>query len=384
MSAQGNEASAVNADQVASDREPTRAQIKRWRKHLAEERMEARTYRDLSERRTGEERAVLLQLEEAERRHEEYWLARLGENALPAPKPPLRTRAASLLAHLFGTIFILAMAQRAEQRSSRDVDDDVPTHMQADEHIHAEVIRSLAAKSRETLAGTFRAAVFGANDGLVSNLALVLGVAASGMEPHAVLLTGVSGLLAGALSMGAGEWVSVHSQRELLDASIPDPDAHQAVTDLDVNANELALVFRARGESEEEAEAHAAQVFAKLAKPATSESGAIAVRAALGGQESDGAGEQVGTPMNAALSSFCFFATGAFFPLIPYILGLTGLTAIIVAAAIVGVALLFTGGVVGILSGQPPMPRALRQLLVGFGAAVVTYLLGLLFGTSVA
>ena len=374
----------MNADQVASNREPTRAQIKRWRKHLAEERMEARTYRDLSERRTGEERAVLLQLEEAERRHEEYWLARLGENALPAPKPPLRTRAASLLAHLFGTIFILAMAQRAEQRSSRDVDDDVPAHMQADEHIHAEVIRSLAAKSRETLAGTFRAAVFGANDGLVSNLALVLGVAASGMEPHVVLLTGVSGLLAGALSMGAGEWVSVRSQRELLDASIPDPDAHQAVTDLDVNANELALVFRARGESEEEAEAHAAQVFAKLAKPATGESGAIAVRAALSGQESDGAGEQVGTPMNAALSSFCFFATGAFFPLVPYILGLTGLTAIIVAAAIVGVALLFTGGVVGILSGQPPMPRALRQLLVGFGAAVVTYLLGLLFGTSVS
>ena len=374
----------MNADQVASDREPTRAQIKRWRKHLAEERMEARTYRDLSERRTGEERAVLLQLEEAERRHEEYWLARLGERALPAPKPPLRTRAASLLAHLFGTIFILAMAQRAEQRSSRDVDDDVPAHMQADEHIHAEVIRSLAAKSRETLAGTFRAAVFGANDGLVSNLALVLGVAASGMEPHVVLLTGVSGLLAGALSMGAGEWVSVRSQRELLDASIPDPDAHQAVTDLDVNANELALVFRARGESEEEAEAHAAQVFAKLAKPATGESGAIAVRAALGGQESDGAGEQVGTPMNAALSSFCFFATGALFPLVPYILGLTGLTAIIVAAAIVGVALLFTGGVVGILSGQPPMPRALRQLLVGFGAAGVTYLLGLLFGTSVS
>ena len=347
--------------------------------------MEARTYRDLSERRTGEERAVLLQLEEAERRHEEYWLARLGERALPAPKPPLRTRAASVLAHLFGTIFILAMAQRAEQRSARDVDDDVPAHMQADEHIHAEVIRSLAAKSRETLAGTFRAAVFGANDGLVSNLALVLGVAATGMEPHVVLLTGVSGLLAGALSMAAGEWVSVRSQRELLDASIPDPDAHQAVPDLDVDANELALVFRARGESEEEAEAHAKQVFARLAKPATGESGAIAVRAALGGSpESDGAGEQVGTPMKAALSSFCFFAAGAFFPLVPYILGLTGLTAIAVAAAIVGVALLFTGGVVGILSGQPPMPRALRQLVVGYSAAGVTYLLGLLFGTTVA
>ena len=374
----------MSTDPQLNTQEPTRAQIKRWRKHLAEERMEARTYRDLSERRTGEERAVLLQLEEAERRHEEYWLARLGDQALPAPKPPLRTRAASVLAHLFGTIFILAMAQRAEQRSARDVDDDVPAHMQADEHIHAEVIRSLAAKSRETLAGTFRAAVFGANDGLVSNLALVLGVAATGMEPHVVLLTGISGLLAGALSMAAGEWVSVRSQRELLDASIPDPDAHQAVPDLDVDANELALVFRARGESEEEAERHAKQVFARLAKPANGESGAIAVRAALGSPESDGAGDQVGTPMKAALSSFCFFAVGAFFPLIPYLLGMTGMTAIVVAAVIVGVALLFTGGVVGILSGQSPMPRALRQLVVGYGAAGVTYLLGWLFGTSIA
>ena len=374
----------MSTDPQLNTQEPTRAQIKRWRKHLAEERMEARTYRDLSERRTGEERAVLLQLEEAERRHEEYWLARLGDHALPAPKPPLRTRAASVLAHLFGTIFILAMAQRAEQRSARDVDDDVPAHMQADEHIHAEVIRSLAAKSRETLAGTFRAAVFGANDGLVSNLALVLGVAATGMEPHVVLLTGISGLLAGALSMAAGEWVSVRSQRELLDASIPDPDAHQAVPDLDVDANELALVFRARGESEEEAERHARQVFARLAKPANGESGAIAVRAALGGPESDGAGDQVGTPMKAALSSFMFFAAGAFFPLIPYLLGMTGMTAIAVAAIIVGVALLFTGGVVGILSGQSPAPRALRQLVVGYGAAGVTYLLGWLFGTSIA
>ncbi len=370
---------------MSAEHEPTRAQIKRWRKHLAEERMEARTYRDLSERRTGEERAVLRQLEDAERRHEEYWLARLGEHALPAPKPPLRTRAAAVLAHLFGTIFILAMAQRAEQRSSRDVDDDVPAHMQADEHIHAEVIRSLAAKSRETLAGTFRAAVFGANDGLVSNLALVLGVAASGMESHTVLLTGVSGLLAGALSMAAGEWVSVRSQRELLDASIPDPDTHQAVPDLDVNANELALVFRARGETEAEAEAHATQVFAKLAKPATGESGAIAVRAALGSAaESEGAGEQVGTPMRAALSSFAFFAVGAFFPLIPYLVGATGAAAIVAAAVIVGLALLFTGGVVGVLSGQSPAPRALRQLLVGYGAAGVTYLLGFLFGTTLA
>ena len=361
---------------------PSRTQIRRWRKHLAEERMEARTYRDLSERRTGEERAVLLALEDAERRHEEYWLARLGERALPAPKPPLRTRAAAVLAHLFGTIFILAMAQRAEQRSFRDA-DDVPAHMQADEHIHAEVIRSLAARSRETLAGTFRAAVFGANDGLVSNLALVLGVAATGMAPGLVLTTGVAGLLAGALSMAAGEWVSVMSQRELLDASIPDPGANRAVSDLDVDANELALVFRARGESPEEADAHAAQVFARISAPATGESGSIAVRAVFAGSQAEaGAGEQIGTPAKAALSSFVFFSVGALIPLIPYIAGLSGVTAIVCAAAVVGCALLGTGGVVGVLSGQAPAPRALRQLAIGYGAAAVTYLLGLAFGTT--
>ena len=361
---------------------PSRTQIRRWRKHLAEERMEARTYRDLSERRTGEERAVLLALEDAERRHEEYWLARLGERALPAPKPPLRTRAAAVLAHLFGTIFILAMAQRAEQRSFRDA-DDVPAHMQADEHIHAEVIRSLAARSRETLAGTFRAAVFGANDGLVSNLALVLGVAATGMAPGLVLTTGVAGLLAGALSMAAGEWVSVMSQRELLDASIPDPGANRAVSDLDVDANELALVFRARGESPEEADAHAVQVFARISAPATGESGSIAVRAVFAGSQAEaGAGEQIGTPAKAALSSFVFFSVGALIPLIPYIAGLSGVTAIVCAAAVVGCALLGTGGVVGVLSGQAPAPRALRQLAIGYGAAAVTYLLGLAFGTT--
>lgn len=385
MSAPMAPAPALGPEAVGDTQAPTKAQIRRWRRHLAEERMEARTYRSLAERRTGWEREVLLQLAEAERRHEEYWLALLGERALPAPKPRLRVRISAWLAQMFGTIFILAMAQRAEQRTTYDIDEDAPAQMAADEHIHGEVIRGLTARSREALAGTFRAAVFGANDGLVSNLALVLGVAATGMAPGLVLATGVAGLLAGALSMAAGEWVSVRSQRELLDASIPDPDAHQAVPALDVNANELALVFRARGESPEDADAHAATIFAQLARPAITESGAIAVRAALGGGDAaNGATEQVGTPWRAAASSFCFFAIGAFFPLVPYIFGMSGLGAIALAALIVGLALLGTGGVVGILSGQSPAPRALRQLLIGYGAAGVTYVLGLLFGTTAA
>ena len=367
----------------ASPQGPTPAQIKRWRHHLAEERMEARTYRELAARRTGEDREVLEDLAEAEGRHEDHWLALLGDRAFPAPRPSLHSRVFAFLARQFGTVFVLAMAQRAEQRTTYDEDIDATPQMAADEHIHGEVIRGLTARSRQALAGTFRAVVFGANDGLVSNLALVLGVAATGMSSHLVLATGVAGLLAGALSMGAGEWVSVSSQKELLDASIPDPDAHRSVPSLDVNANELALVFRARGESEEEADAHAASVFAQLTAPAGPGTAPLAVRTALDGTTAPtGATEEIGTPWRAAMSSFCFFSIGAVIPLIPFIFSMTGISAIITAAAIVGVALLLTGATVGILSGQAPMPRALRQLAIGYAAAGVTYVLGLVFGAA--
>lgn len=364
--------------------EPSPAQIRRWRRYLAEERMEADTYRTLARRRTGEQRDVLLALAAAEERHEAHWLSLLGEHALPAPRPSLSGRISAMLAHMFGTIFILAMAQRSEQRHRYDADDDATAQMAADEHIHGEVVRGLTAQSRQALAGTFRAAVFGANDGLVSNLALIMGIAASQASPQTVILTGVAGLLAGALSMAAGEWVSVQSQRELLAASTPDPEAHRSVTALDVNANELELVFRARGESAEEAAEHAARVFAQLQRPASEDSSAIAVRAALTSDEAPTSLEEIGTPWGAAASSFAFFALGALIPLLPFLLGFTGMTAIISSTVIVGAALMFTGGVVGILSGQSPAPRAFRQLLIGYGAAGITYLLGLTFGVSLA
>lgn len=369
---------------MSAEPAPTPAQIRRWRRYLAEERVEADTYRTLARRRTGEQRDVLLALAAAEERHEAHWLALLGDHALPAPKPSLAGRVSAMLAQMFGTIFILAMAQRSEQRHRYDADDDATAQMAADEHIHGEVVRGLTAQSRQALAGTFRAAVFGANDGLVSNLALIMGIAATGASALTVLLTGLAGLLAGSLSMAAGEWVSVQSQRELLQASIPDPEAHRSVPALDVDANELALVFRARGESAEEAADHAARVFAQLHRPATEDSSMIAVRAALTSEEPVGTAEEIGTPWGAAASSFCFFALGALIPLLPFLLGFTGMTAIVAATAVVGIALLFTGGVVGILSGQAPAPRAFRQLLIGYAAAGITYALGWLFGVSVA
>ncbi|WP_374010523.1 VIT1/CCC1 transporter family protein [Leifsonia sp. LS-T14] len=363
-------------------RTPSPADIKRWRRYLADERAEAAVYRDLAGRRQGEEREILLALAEAEGRHEQHWLELLGDRAGRPLRGDVRTRMLGWLARRFGSVFVLALAQRAEARSPYADDHDATPQMAADEQVHEEVVRALAARGRQRLSGTFRAAVFGANDGLVSNLALVLGVSASGVATHVVLLTGISGLLAGALSMGAGEYVSVRSQRELLEASTPNPATGSVLPHLDVDANELTLVYRARGMSPEEAAQHARDVLASL-QPVTSPIPIAAVSA--DGSPGDGADEHeaIGTGWNAAISSFCFFASGALIPILPFLFGMTGTAAIIVSALLVGIVLLGTGAVVGLLSGASPLKRAVRQLLIGYGAAAATYLLGLLFGATV-
>lgn len=362
---------------------PSRRQIRQWRRYLAEERLEADTYRNLARRQRSPHREIMLELAAAEGRHEQYWLELLGDQAYPPPRVPWRRRLMSSLANRFGSVFVLALAQRSEQRTGYDDDHDVPDQMAADEHIHGEVVRSLAAESRAHMAGSFRAAVFGANDGLISNLALILGVAATGMTPSMVLATGVAGLLAGALSMGAGEWISVSSQRELLSASTPDDDAHRSVPALDVNANELALLFRARGESPETAQEHAERVFAALGEAGDSASGQLPLRSALGEGARQTSTEAVGTPFRAAVSSFIFFALGALLPLIPFMFGVGGWMPIVISSVLVGITLLGTGGVVGLLSGGTPWRTALRQLAVGYGAAAVTFALGTLFGATI-
>ncbi|WP_291882198.1 VIT1/CCC1 family protein [Cellulomonas sp.] len=361
---------------ISAGQAPSKSQVRRWRQYLADERAEAAVYRDLASRRTGEERAILLALADAEGRHEQHWLDLLGDDVGKPLRGDLRTRVLGFLARRFGSVFVLALAQRAEARSTYGEDDDATATMAADERIHEEVVRGLALRGRNRISGTFRAAVFGANDGLVSNLALVLGIGASGASNQAVLLTGLAGLLAGALSMGAGEYVSVRSQRELLEASRPSEHARAALPHLDVDANELALVYRARGMTLEEAQERADAV---LGSPGTS---SLTLPPAEGVEEVD-EHEAIGTAWGAAGASFCFFASGALIPVVPYLLGAEGLTAVLWAAVLVGVALLGTGATVGVLSGASPAKRALRQLAIGYGAAGATYLLGLAFGSTV-
>ena len=400
--------------------EPTLDQIKRWRRYLAEERDEAKIYRSIAKKRQGINREILLELADAEKRHEDYWLARLGEHAEPAPHSPWYIRLLQGLAIKIGSIFVLAMMQRSEERGTYDVDADATAQMAADEHLHSEVVRALAARSRARFSGRARAMVFGINDGLVSNLALVAGIAGTGVAPSIVLVTGLTGLVAGALSMGAGEYISITSQRELLESSLPNPDVKQRLPMLDRAANELKLLFMARGEKPEEAAAHAVlalEAIDELQSRKVSETAAtdgsqgtsqseLPSESTVGGSDTittsasststeefienadntfsiafedvpaDGL-EAIGSGTQAAVSSFLAFTIGAFIPLVPFLLGFSGIPAISAAVVLVGLILLMIGGTIGILSGKPPFFRALRQAAIGIGAAVVTYLLGI-------
>ncbi|WP_024796027.1 VIT1/CCC1 transporter family protein [Tomitella biformata] len=349
----------------------TPTQVKRWRGLLADERAEAGFYRTLAARHEGEDREILSAIADAEERHISHWADLLGDEAGEVGRGSYRLRLLGWLSRWFGSVFILALAQRAETRSPYSVDPDATPAMAADERVHEEVLRGLAARGRARVSGTFRAAVFGANDGLVSNLALILGVSAGGVAPEVVLLTGIAGLLAGALSMAAGEYISIRSQRELLEASEPSSDAARVLPDLDVDANELALVYRARGMPAAAAQAHADEVLA----------GSSQSLEHPGGGEANGE-DIVGSARGAAMWSFLSFGLGAMVPILPFLFGLTGIAALALGIVLAGAALLTTGAISGILSGGPPLLRGLRQLGIGAAAALITYLLGLAVGVT--
>ncbi|MGB3827729.1 MAG: VIT1/CCC1 transporter family protein [Ornithinimicrobium sp.] len=351
---------------------------RRWRRHLADERGTAHVMRVLaSSTQDADERDILLELARAEERHAKHWIELLGEHAEPDPQPTLAMRTLASVSGRVDPMWGLMLLQRVEGDSAYARDTDAASQMAADEIIHEEVLRGLAARGRERLSGNFRAAVFGANDGLVSNLALVVGMSATGVSSGVVLAAGVAGLLAGALSMGAGEYISVRSARELLEASSPGPEAAQAIAALDVDVNELALLYRARGMSADEAHAEAGSLFQDPAEGAASSDAPVERELPTGTSH-----EAVGSAWGAAISSFCFFASGALIPIVPYLIGTSGMVALTTAAVLVGLALLTTGAVVGLLSGASMWRRALRQLAIGYGAAAVTYLLGLAFGAA--
>ena len=346
----------------------------RYQRLLAREQGAASVYRALAERRSGEEREILLALARAEERHAAHWAAKLHPSDRRRHRPGVRARVLGWLARRLGSLVVLGLVQRAEAAGDYEGDPEATAAMAADEQTHALVVAGLAQRARARSSGWFRAAVFGANDGLVSNFSLVLGMAGAGSSPQVVLLAGLAGLLAGALSMAAGEYISVRSQRELLEAASQELDRPTLRALADQEAEELGLVFRARGMAVDQAERRAAALRA---------GGDDQPAGGDGDAGTDVAGtDVVGSAVGAAGFSFVSFAAGAAIPILPFLVT-TGTAAILAAAIVVGVALFATGATVGVLTGGSLLGRGLRQLGIGAVAALVTYGLGRLFNTIV-
>ena len=223
---------------------------------------------------------------------------------------------------------------------------------------------------RDVAGGWLRPAVFGAMDGLVSNVALITGVAAAGARTHVVALTGLAGLLAGALSMAVGEWTSVRSQRHLVAAEI-EKERHELVRRPAAEEAELAGLYRSRGLS--------GSLASRVAKELSRDpeiAWRIHVREELGVDPDD-----LPSPYVAAGSSLGSFATGALVPALPYFLGFKHLWLSLVLA---GLALLLLGASTARFTERPAWRGALEQLALGAGAAAITYGVGSAFGVGLS
>lgn len=290
------------------------------------------------------------------------------------------------MARRFGIEAVLPVLERAERSDAGmyDAEPAAAAAMPRDERMHARVLARLR-EGRATpvighaepwhrgdRSGVLRAAVFGVNDGLVSNTALVMGFAGSGAPAGTILLAGLAGLLAGAFSMAAGEYVSMASQRESFERELGLEEA-ELRDKPEEEERELALIYQAKGLDPEAAAATAAQIMRDRATALDT-----LAREELGLDPSE-----LGSPWGAAASSFVMFALGALVVVIPYLFG-SGLAALVVAIGLAALALVGVGAGIGALTGRPPLRAALRQLLVGTVAAGATYGFGSLIGVSVA
>jgi vacuolar iron transporter family protein len=233
-------------------------------------------------------------------------------------------------------------------------------------------LAQVGARHRSALGGGLRAAVFGVNDGLVSNVSLVLGVAGAGAASGYVLTAGLAGLLAGALSMAAGEYVSVRSQREMYEYQIA-LEREELAEYPDEEAEELALIYQARGVDLEQAR-EVSQAL--LANPEAALD--VLAREELGLNPDD-----LGSPWQAAASSFAAFAVGAAVPLLPFLCGLSGTRATAGAVAITLAALFAVGLGLSLFTGRDALQSALRMMLIGGGAGAVSFLVGHAIGVAI-
>jgi VIT1/CCC1 family predicted Fe2+/Mn2+ transporter len=372
---------------------PDQNQAARYRSNLQGELDGAALYRVLAESETTPQMAeVYRRLAEIEEKHAALWreqLTKLGDG-VGKYRASARTRLLAWLARHFGAALVLPMVA-AMERTDQGIYDDQP-EAQADglpamERSHSRILAAATRPIKGGLSGSalaqiegrhrtggnaLRAAVLGANDGLVSNLSLVMGVAGAQFSPRTVLVTGLAGLLAGACSMAMGEWLSVTSARELYGQQIATEQAE--LRDIpDEEQEELELIYQAKGLPPDKAKELAAQI---IANPETALD--TLVREELGIDPDD----LGGSPWTAGGTSFLLFALGAIFPVAPFFF-LAGSAAIVTSLVVSALAMFAIGAGTTLFTGRGMLFSGARQVAIGIAAAAVTYGLGHLIGVSI-
>jgi VIT1/CCC1 family predicted Fe2+/Mn2+ transporter len=366
-------------------------QVQRYRDNLQDEIDGAALYTVLSEHEKDATRKDLfLQLAQAENEHAEVWRDKLkaaGSDHAPSA-PSFKTRLMIRLVRQFGPAFVLPVVA-ANEYADRNKYANQPDAqaLSADEHGHAAVIRAASANGvpdGSQIAGAerwhrggsgneLRAAVLGVNDGLVSNFCLIMGVAGAGSAQATVLLTGLAGLIAGALSMALGEWLSVTNARELARTQI-DKEAEELEQTPEAEQKELALIYQAKGIEREQAWLIASKVMENRDTALDT-----LVREELGIDPK----ELGGSAWSAAGVSLLLFALGAIVPLAPFFWS-GGAIAITTSAGLSLAGLGAVGMVTALFNGRTFTYSALRQIVFGGVAAAITFGVGVLFGTAVS
>ncbi|MCL1593064.1 MAG: VIT1/CCC1 transporter family protein [Actinomycetia bacterium] len=372
-----------------------RADIERYRQNLQDEVDGAAMYRALAD---IEEEPALVELYErlaaTEERHGGLWKEKLVEAGEDPGEVAVSRRARMLiwLSAKMGTGVLVSTIAR-DERSGQFMYDDQPetegTSLRADERSHARIMATLAEDNPTSMTGpvlarlegrhsavggnALRAAVLGANDGLVSNLALVMGIAGATNDRTAVLLAGLAGLLAGAISMALGEWISVQSSRELNKRQIA-TERSEIEEFPEEEAEELTLIYMAKGIPADQAAELAASVMADTERALDT-----MAREELGIDPDD----LGGSAWEAAITSFFLFSMGAILPVLPFFFT-SGATAIAISMLLSGIGLFALGAAISLMTGRNVWFSGFRQMSFGLVAAVITFGIGSLLGVAVA
>jgi VIT1/CCC1 family predicted Fe2+/Mn2+ transporter len=367
--------------------------IKRYRVNLMDELNSAALYRALAANEKSEELAeVYRRLADTEQEHADTWAKRIADagGRVPSFHPSWRTRTLAMLARRFGVDTVLptlagiersATSGYEEQPDAADMAPVERSHArlltQIDESVRVgrggAAVARIEGRHRTAGGNALRAAVLGASDGLVSNFNLVMGVAGVAMSAKSILLTGMAGLLAGAISMALGEWISVQSSRELYEEQMA-REKEEIDFDPQEEVEELVLIYRARGLGEPEARELATRL---MSDPDTALE--TLARDELGIDPD----ELGGSAWEAAITSFLLFAVGAILPVLPYFF-MSGFGAIVVSAGLSTAGLFFIGAAITLFTGRSVLYSGARQILFGLAAAGVTFSIGKLIGVTIA